>query len=107
MGCVYDELEKTYRRIESLAHFSTEKRVLHLLCELVCSRGENGCTLSKDQFKLGLTQAEIAEVVATSRVSVSKVFSSFRRRGLIEFRNQTLQIKKVKELFSLFDSPLS
>jgi len=55
-----------------------------------------------DKFILPLTQTEFANLIDTSRESVSRVFSEFDRDGIIKINGKSIEIlnKKSLELIS-------
>lgn len=96
---VHQALENTYRRMATMAHFSTERRLLALFCEMMCEERENGCKVLDRTLALGLNQTQLAEVLGTSRVSVNKVINDFERRGLLHYRGRTFEIRNFEGLF--------
>lgn len=97
LGNVY---RKAYARVCTLGLASSVSgRLARLLLEL-CESGEreNGSA----RFKLSFTHEEIAEMIGTSRETVTRVIGSFRERGLIEVeRKNVLHIPETKRLSSL------
>jgi len=55
-----------------------------------CDSGGNGEPL---QVKLTLTHEEIAEMIGTSRETVSRLFSEFKKRQLVQLKGSTLVIR--------------
>lgn len=92
--------EEAYKRIEALAHYSTEKRVAAFLCELACDRVDGVCFLRDREINIGLTHEEVGELLGTSRESVTKVFNLLQRKGLIKIREHILTIEDPHTLFS-------
>jgi len=45
------------------------------------------------QVKLTLTHEEIAEMIGTTRETVSRLFSQFRRKQLVQLKGATLIIR--------------
>jgi len=95
------ELESTYERISAMAHYSTEKRVIALLCELTCDRTDTGCHVRRDTLDFDLNQSQIAELLGATRESVCKVFTSLQRQGLIQVNSQKVRLLEPDRLFSL------
>ena len=97
---LYSEMEESYRRISTLSHFSTEKRVLSLLCELACVKSDEGCLCSERTIEIPFNQTEMGEIIGASRVSVSKVISSLQEKDLITLSSGSVRIKQPHVLFS-------
>jgi CRP/FNR family transcriptional regulator len=51
-----------------------------------------------------LTHEEIAEMIGSSRETVTRLFASFKRQGLVEVRGSTLVIANKSELEKLLDA---
>jgi len=83
-----------------MSHYSTEKRLVALLCELACDVTPESCVVRTLTIPLGMTQTQIAELLGVTRESVCKVLASFQKRELIEVRSQTIHILDPQELFS-------
>ncbi|HTS06555.1 MAG TPA: helix-turn-helix domain-containing protein, partial [Candidatus Eisenbacteria bacterium] len=45
------------------------------------------------QVKLTLTHEEIAEIIGTTRETVSRLFSEFKKRQLLQLKGSTLVIR--------------
>jgi CRP/FNR family transcriptional regulator len=45
------------------------------------------------QVKLTLTHEEIAEIIGTTRETVSRLFSEFKRKQLVQLKGATLMIR--------------
>lgn len=95
------ELERAYRRITTMAHYSTDRRLASLLCELACSQESDGYHVQRHVIELGLTQSQIAEVVGASRVSVSKAINSLRRQMIIDCRHKVFHLLDAERLISI------
>src|SRR5215467_8443220 len=59
---------------------------------------ENGGTNGRAQIKLTLTHEEIAEMIGTTRETVSRLFSDFKRRQLLQVKGSTLVIRNKSAL---------
>lgn len=91
-------LSDTYNRVAALSHFSTEKRLRQLLAELLTAQSLDSCPIADTKHDLNLTQEQIAEILGTSRESISRAFTSLQRQGLLEFRTGTIYVRKPEEL---------
>jgi CRP/FNR family transcriptional regulator len=56
------------------------------------------------QMKLTLTHEEIAEMIGTTRETVSRLFSDFRKKQLLQVKGSTLVIRNLSALESLVHS---
>ncbi len=97
----HQEIENIYNRITTMSHYSTELRLISLLRELSASGSMGDLQIHKRVLELSLTQSEIAEILGTSRVSVSKAINSLRRAGLIEFKNKVFYLVNPELLFKM------
>ncbi len=61
---------------------------------------ENGST----QLKLTLTHEEIGEIIGTTRETVSRIFSEFRRKQLVQLKGATLVIRNLPALEKIIQS---
>lgn len=81
-----------------LSHSAAEK-----LAKLVlewASKGEQ--TEQGIRLKLTLTQEEIAEMIGTSRETVTRMFADFKKKQIIQLRGSTLLIRDKSALEALF-----
>jgi CRP/FNR family cyclic AMP-dependent transcriptional regulator len=87
-------------RMLGLASSPAEK-----LAKLLLSWSE-GAVESRDpsQIKLTLTHEEIAEMIGTTRETVSRLFSEFKKKDLLELRGATLIIRNRPALEHLVHS---
>jgi len=67
------------------------ERVGHLLCEIYTRLESVGLT-TNHQFKLPLTQAQLADSLALSAVHVNRVLMELRRKKLVDFRDRVVTI---------------
>ncbi len=75
-------------------------RAAHLLCELYLRMRDVG--LSADhRFRLELTQADIADALCITTVHCNRTIQELRRRGLVEWSRQIVQILDWDGLVSL------
>jgi CRP/FNR family transcriptional regulator len=56
------------------------------------------------QVKLTLTHEEIAEIIGTTRETVSRLFSEFKRRQLLQLKGSTLVIRNRPALEKIVQS---
>ena len=85
-------LRYTTAYVESLAFLDVNGRVAMRLLELGDRFGVQSPRGAGLELDLGLTQAELASWVASSRETVNKVLSTFRDQGLIELVGQRITI---------------
>jgi len=87
-------------RFLGLSH-STAEKVARLLLEW-SQKGQAG----KDgvRMKVTLTHEEIAQMIGTSRETVTRVFSDFKKRKLIEIKGSTLVIRNKPALEQMTNS---
>jgi CRP/FNR family cyclic AMP-dependent transcriptional regulator len=57
-----------------------------------------------DQFKLTLTHEEIAEMIGTSRETVSRLFADFKKKDLIQIKGATLLVRNKPALERMVNS---
>jgi len=72
-----------------LSHSAAEK-LAKLLLEWSL---KNGGTRQPDRMKLTLTHEEIAQMIGTSRETVTRLFADFKKRQLIQLKGSTLVIR--------------
>ncbi len=66
-----------------------------------CTTGANGEPV---QVKMTLTHVEIAEMIGTTRETVSRLFSDFKKRQLLQLKGATLVIRNKAELQKMVHS---
>jgi len=59
------------------------------------------------QVRLTLTHAEITEMIGTTRETVSRLFSEFKKKQLLQLKGSTLIIRNKSALEKLLLSPAS
>jgi CRP/FNR family cyclic AMP-dependent transcriptional regulator len=74
----------------ALAHSAAEK-LAKLLLEWDSKEGEPG--KQKPRVKLTLTHEEIAEMIGTSRETVTRLFTELRKRQIVHLKGSTLSIR--------------
>jgi CRP/FNR family transcriptional regulator, cyclic AMP receptor protein len=75
-------------RTLGLSASPSEKFAKLLLSWTAKSAPENGA-----QFKLTLTHEEIAEIIGTTRETVSRLFSEFKKKQLLQLKGSTLIVR--------------
>src|SRR5271166_4899730 len=80
-----------YEEIRTLGLTSSPAEKLAKLLLGWCKAAPNG-NGDIQQVKLTLTHEEIAEMIGTSRETVSRLFSEFKKRQLVQLKGATLQI---------------
>jgi CRP/FNR family cyclic AMP-dependent transcriptional regulator len=89
------QLSETYetvcRKTRSLAlsHSAAEKLAV-LLLEWTAKGGENAKT--ETRIKLSLTHEELAQMIGTSRETVTRLFSEMKSQHIVQFKGSTLVI---------------
>ncbi len=98
---VAEQLSKEYqaacREISSLGlSHSAARKLANLLLNWntggMGGHTANEASTNSSKIKLTLTQEEIAQMIGTSRETVTRLLAKFRDRGLIELRGSTLTI---------------
>jgi CRP/FNR family transcriptional regulator len=64
----------------------------------------NGQTNGSVQIKLTLTHEEIAEMIGTTRETVSRLFSDFKKKQLLQVKGSTLVIRNKAALEKMVHS---
>jgi CRP/FNR family cyclic AMP-dependent transcriptional regulator len=80
-----------------LAHSAAEK-LAKLILEWAV---KNGGSRQPDRMKLTLTHEEIAQMIGTSRETVTRLFADFKKRQLIQLKGSTLVIRNRAALETL------
>ncbi len=80
-----------------LSHSAAEK-LAKLLLEWSL---KNGGARQPDRMKLTLTHEEIAQMIGTSRETVTRLFADFKKRQLIQLKGSTLVIRNRSALENL------
>ena len=87
-----DRYNSTCRDIRALglAHSAAEK-LAKLLLELSAKSRE--ATKAEPRLKLALTHEEIAQMIGTSRETVTRLFSDLKKRQIVQSKGSTLTIR--------------
>jgi CRP-like cAMP-binding protein len=92
-------LKKIQNRLENLIFKTAEQRVKSFIRETVL---EFGREIAGDQnqrvVELKLTQEDIAKLTATSRQTVTTVFSDLEKKGIIKYDRKRIFVKDMKAL---------
>jgi CRP/FNR family transcriptional regulator len=81
-----------------LSHCATEK-LAKLLLEWSSKNGESAKT--EPRIKLRLTHEEIAQMIGTSRETVTRLFADLKKRQIVNWRGSTLLIRNTAALREL------
>lgn len=91
------ESEAADKMQTALGQYSAEGRIAHLLLHL--TRRIAARSVIRDQrYPFPLRQQHIADAVGLTPVHVSRVFSLFRERGVVELSDGILQVGNLAEL---------
>lgn len=86
--------------IDNLAARQALPRVAHLVCELFARLDIVG--LVKDgRFELPMSQEDVADACGLSNVHVNRTVQELRRRGLLDWRSQVVEILQPDQLEQL------
>jgi len=75
---------------------SAGERMARLLLEWGCNHGESSDT--EPQTKVKLTHEEIAQMIGTSRETVTRLFADMKKRQIVESKGSTLTIRDLEAL---------
>lgn len=76
------------------------QKVAHLFCELLVRLRVVGLA-NGHEFKLPITQQDLADTVGLSNVHVNRVLQGMRSEGLIEYESKVLTIRKLDALVEI------
>jgi CRP-like cAMP-binding protein len=91
------EVEAADRMQTALGQCSAEERITHLLLQLT-RRIAARSVIREQRYPFPLRQQHIADAVGLTPVHVSRVFSLFRDRGIVELSDGVLQVFNLREL---------
>lgn len=103
---VAQELSETYQaafaemRTIGLSHSAGEKLARFVLDWTTSQTGDNGSV----KVKLTLTHEEIAQMIGTSRETVTRLFADFKKKNLLQVKGSTLIIKDKSGLERLLEA---
>lgn len=89
-------LEKTQKRLEDLSFKNNQERIIDFLKEtaLISSQKSDGALIINNS----LTHEKIAQLTSTNRQEVSAVFSSLKKKQIIDYNRKEIRILKLNEL---------
>jgi len=82
-------------RTLGLSHSASEK-LANLLLEWSCKNGESA--KAEPRLKVRLTHEEIAQMIGTSRETVTRLFAEMKRRQIVQSKGSTLLIRNTAAL---------
>lgn len=85
-------------RAVGLPHSATE-RLAKLLCDWSAQNGE--AAKAEPRLKLALTHDEMAQMIGTSRETVTRLFADLKKRHIVEKKGSTLRIRNKTALKAL------
>lgn len=91
------ESEAADKSLTALGQCSAEERIAHLLLHLT-RRIAARSVIREQRYPFPLRQQHIADAVGLTTVHVSRIFSLFRERGIIEVSDGILQVGNLPEL---------
>ena len=88
--------EKTEKRLEDLIFKNNTERIVDFLIDLAAKHGEgkNGCITIPNSF----THGKVAQLTSTNRQEVSILFSSLKKKKIIEYNRKHIRILRVQDL---------
>jgi CRP/FNR family transcriptional regulator len=97
--------ENYHRALEEIRTIGLSRSAAEKLAKFLLdsSAGQDEKT-GEIRLKLAFTHEEIAEMIGTSRETVTRLFADFKRRQLVQVKGSTLVIRKKAELRSLVGS---
>ncbi|AZR72984.1 hypothetical protein BBF96_05995 [Anoxybacter fermentans] len=91
-------LREAQMKIKELGLFDAHSRTASLLLRLAQTYGkEDGDKIS---FQLKLNRQDLANMIGTTRETITRILSKFRRQGIIELEGDRITILKPSELES-------
>jgi len=94
-------LKKTERRLERLLFKDAKTRLLEFIQDLIEEQSET--TKGAVEINHFYTQNDIANLIGTTRETVTKLLNQFKQEGLLEYSRKTITIYD-KEAFSKLSS---
>jgi len=92
-------LKKMERRLERLLFKDAKTRLVEFIQDLI----EEQSDLSEDKIELNhfYTQNDIANLIGTTRETVTKLFNHFKQDGILEYSRRTITINKKDDFYKL------
>ncbi len=105
---VLEMMKRHARLTERMANIGGREaleRTVHLFFELSI-RANSGARAEIDRFECPLRQSDLGEAVGVSTVHMNRILKDLRERGLLSFRNGTVEFLNRNKLLALveFDS---
>lgn len=89
-------INKLERKIDSLVFKDVRTRIIEFIKEFVMEKGEkNGTEYKADNF---LTHKDIANLVGTTRQTVTTLLNELRKEGKIDFTRRTICVADINNL---------
>jgi CRP-like cAMP-binding protein len=92
-------LKKMERRLERLLFKDAKTRLIEFIQDL--TEEEPALTDDKIEIKHFYTQQDIANLIGTTRETVTKLLNNFKQDGILEYNRRTIIINKRDEFFNL------
>jgi CRP-like cAMP-binding protein len=86
----------------TLGHRPADKRVAHLICEMMLRSKAVGLT-DDDSFDLPLTQEELADTMGITPVHMNRTLQALRRSDLITTRGKRVIVRDAERLMAFAD----
>jgi CRP-like cAMP-binding protein len=86
----------------TLGHRPADKRVAHLICEMMLRSKAVGLT-DDDSFDLPLTQEELADTMGITPVHMNRTLQALRRSDLITTRGKRVIVQDAERLMAFAD----
>jgi CRP/FNR family transcriptional regulator, nitrogen oxide reductase regulator len=102
METIGQRLEEAHVRIREMSTQEVEKRVAHTVLRLAQKAGRSEAAGMRIDFPI--SRQDIAEMTGTTVHTVSRIFSTWESRGLIEGGRQKLLVRDLAELAALAES---
>lgn len=87
------KLDRAQRKVENLGLRDTRGRVASMLIDLLNDFGDTG-----DKLILDINRQEMANFIGTTRETVSRTLSEFRKKHLIKIKGNRILIKDIEGL---------
>ena len=87
------KLAKAQHRIENLGLRNTKGRIARLIMDMIKDFGNK-----QNEFILDISQKDLANFIGTSRETVSRTLSEFRKNNLVEMTDSKLIVKDIEGL---------
>ncbi|MCK8828186.1 Crp/Fnr family transcriptional regulator [Natroniella acetigena] len=91
-------LRRAQKMVENLGLHNTETRTTNILIYLA---SEYGSANQEIELELSISQQELANLIGSSRETVSRILNNFKDQGLIDTARQKVIIKDLKGLEKL------